>query len=54
MMKGANRVSTTGYDICNRSGRLILDQQRYVGGLTNAPLKGFSSKLFTGKELYRY
>ncbi|KAK1434201.1 hypothetical protein QVD17_11120 [Tagetes erecta] len=54
MMKGANRVSTTGYDICNRSGRLLMDQQRYVGGLTNAPLKGFSSKLFTGKELYRY
>ncbi|XP_076958109.1 inactive protein kinase SELMODRAFT_444075-like [Bidens hawaiensis] len=56
MMKGASCVSTPGYDIGNRSGRLLLDQQRFVGGLMNEKLKGFSSKLFTGKELqlYRY
>ncbi|XP_076884981.1 inactive protein kinase SELMODRAFT_444075-like [Bidens hawaiensis] len=56
MMKGASCVSTPGYDIGNRSGRLLLDQQRFAGGLMNEKLKGFSSKLFTGKELqlYRY
>ncbi|KAK9066187.1 hypothetical protein SSX86_013508 [Deinandra increscens subsp. villosa] len=56
MMKGANCVSAPGYeyDVCNRSGRLLLDQKRYVGGLMKETLKGFSDKLFTGKELYRY
>ncbi|KAL8250090.1 hypothetical protein R6Q59_033783 [Mikania micrantha] len=53
-MMGTSRVSTPGYDVGNRSGRLLLDQQRYAGGLMIEPLKGFSGKLFTGKELYRY
>ncbi|KAI7735768.1 hypothetical protein M8C21_000530, partial [Ambrosia artemisiifolia] len=55
MMKAGSRVSTPGYDVGNRSGRLLLDQQRFVGGLMNETFKGgFSSRLFTGKELYRY
>ncbi|MFS7974452.1 putative protein kinase RLK-Pelle-PERK-2 family [Helianthus anomalus] len=54
MMKAASRVSTPRYDVGSCSGRVMLDQQRFVGGLMNDSLKGFSSKLFTGKELYRY
>lgn len=45
MMKGSNHVLTPGYDVGNRSGRILMDQQRYLAGRMNETLKGLSGKL---------
>lgn len=53
-MKGSNHMLTLGYDVGNRSGRILMDQHRYIAGKMNETLKSFSGKLTLNSSMDRY
>ncbi|XP_071731927.1 inactive protein kinase SELMODRAFT_444075-like [Rutidosis leptorrhynchoides] len=54
MMKESRHMLTPGYDVGNQSGRLLIDQQRYIAGQRNETLKGLSGKLSLSSTIDRY